>query len=78
MSTLNRNQTMLLRSALGLSFYTTVPTRNWLPQCVAEKYPEDVEELVRLGYLTRRQIVGQSIEEDIEITDAGRALVLPT
>lgn len=75
-SPLTPTQLMLLRTALGLSRYTTKPTRNWLPGYDEQKYPDDVAELVRMGYLKRRQIVGQAVETIVEITDAGRAAVL--
>lgn len=73
---LTSTHTLLLRSALGLSHYTTVPTRNWLPQMDAAKHPEEVGQLVELGYLSRRTIAGQTLEEVIEITDAGRGVIL--
>lgn len=74
---LTETQLSLLRSALGLSFYATTPTRNWLPQEAVSQYGTDVDQLARIGFLVTKRIFGAGGESlATTITDEGRDYVL--
>ena len=73
---LTDSQRNILRNALGLSQWTTVPTRNYIPGGIARYSPDDVTALIRAKYLTVRKIVGQTVTMHYEITDAGRDAVM--
>lgn len=73
---LTETQLDLLRSALGLSFYVTTPTRNWLPSEDIIKHATDVDELKQIGFLATKTFFGAGGKSfATTITDAGKEYV---
>lgn len=74
MTHMTKEETALLRQALGLSFYCRQnPTRNLLFLHYAEKYPEALASLLERGFLVKDSTIGQGgVEHFYKATDAGR------